>query len=318
MLYTADWQRDGARPQNANDNASKYAMCSSHLHSGDCLHVLKTIPDSSVHLCVTDPPYFLHHLGDEWTAERAMKGKDERKMCGNLRGGMKFDPKQGQRFQSFMTDVSTEIYRVLVPGAFFISFSQARLYHRLAIAIENVGFELRDMLAWKYTGQPKAMSMNHFIERRDISPAEKARMFEAIGGRKSAMLKPQIEPMTLAQKPCDGTLVDNWMTHGTGLADVTQSLDGLFPGSVMEMRKPTKADKGVDNDHPTVKPVPLIEHLIRLFSVEGQIVLDPFLGSGSHGVAAANAGRSFIGIERDPHYLEIAKARISGDEAQAA
>lgn len=283
------------------------------LYLADCLDVLKTIPDNSVHLCVTDPPYFLHHLGDEWTADGAATGKGKRKMCRNLRSGMKYDRRQGQRLQSFMADVSVEIYRVLVPGAFFISFSQARLYHRLAIAVEDAGFEIRDMLAWKYEGQPKAMSMNHFVESKNISQADKARILDDIGGRKTAMLKPMLEPMTMAQKPCEGTHVENWLAHRTGLIDVAQTLEpGRFPGNVMTMDKPTTAEKGEDNDHPTVKPVPLIEHLIRMFSAEGQTVLDPFLGSGSHGVAAVNNGRRFIGIERDPGYHAMSSARING------
>jgi site-specific DNA-methyltransferase (adenine-specific) len=305
-------------PPHANDNRSIYGFPAAAIHHGDCLEVLKTIPGNSVHLCVTDPPYFIKGLGDEWTSENAKKGKAERNMCRNLPSGMAFDPSQGLRFQTFMAHVSAEVLRVLVPGAFFISFSHARLYHRLAVAVEDAGFEMRDMLAWKYEGQPKAQAQDYHVRRMKIADKEKARIIAALGGRKLAMLKPQMEPMTLAQKPREGTYVENWLKYGTGLADTTQTLDGMFPGNVMDVKKPTKAEKGNDNDHPTVKPVSLIEHLIRLFSVEGQTILDPFLGSGSHGVAAVNAGRSFIGIERDAGYHEIARNRIIGERAKAA
>ena len=279
------------------------------LHLGDALTVLKTLPANSVHLCATDPPYFIDGLGDEWDHEKTTKNKAG--FTHSLTPGMKFDPKQGARFQEFMAPISAEIYRVLVPGGFYVAFSQARLYHRLAIAVEEAGFEMRDMLAWVYhSGQGKAFSQDHFIDRMPITDVEKARIKAAIGGRKTPMLKPMIEPMTLAQKPRQGTFVDNWMKHRTGLMDVSQRLNGGFPGNVMDVAKPTGAEKGADNDHPTVKPIALIEHVIRLFSTEGQVVLDPFLGSGSHGVAAIAAGRQFIGIERSPHYMNLATNRM--------
>jgi len=61
---------------------------------------------------------------------------------------MKFDPKQGIELQNFYTKVSKKLYKVLKPGGFFLSFSQPRLSHRMAIAMENAGFEIRDMYAW--------------------------------------------------------------------------------------------------------------------------------------------------------------------------
>lgn len=281
-----------------------------NLINGDALTSLQSLPDSSVHLCVTDPPYFIDGLGDEWDGDKVAASQDRAGVIGGLPVGMKFDPEQGKKFQTFMHEISLEIFRVLKPGAFYISFSQARLYHRLAVAVEDAGFEIRDMMAWKYEGQAKAFSQDHFVRKMKISDAEKERIIADLGGRKTPQLKPQMEPMTLAQKPRDGTFVDNWLTHHTGLVDVSQSLDGMFPGNIMEMKKPTKAEKGEGNDHPTVKSVPLIEHLIRLFSTPGQTVIDPFLGSGSHGVAAVKSGRDFIGIERNQHYFEIATNRI--------
>ena len=68
-----------------------------------------------------------------------------------------------------MTKVSTEVYRILKPGGFYISFSQGRLYHRMAVAIEDCGFEIRDMLVWKREGQAKAFSQNHFVRKMKIT-----------------------------------------------------------------------------------------------------------------------------------------------------
>jgi site-specific DNA-methyltransferase (adenine-specific) len=212
-----------------------------------------------------------------------------------------------------MARVSEEAYRVLKPGAFYIAFSQARLYHRLAVAAEDVGFEVRDMLGWHYEGQAKAFSMDHFINKmKGLTVEERESIKRQIGGRKTPQLKPQIEPMVLAQKPRCGTFVENWLAHKTGLVDTSASLDGKFPGNVMWVPKPGSAEKGEGNEHLTVKPVRLMEHLINLFCVPGGVVLDPFLGSGTTGVAAVNTDRRFIGFEIEREYVRIARGRIAG------
>jgi site-specific DNA-methyltransferase (adenine-specific) len=298
-------------PKGANDNEDKYGMTDHILYLGDALTVLKSIPDTSIDLCVTDPPYFIKGLGKDWTSKSASRDKAKRKMINNLPGGMAFEQNQGRDLQAFMQPIAAEMFRVLKPGAFFVSFSQARLFARMSVAIEDAGFEMRDMLAWHYeSGLPKAMAQDRFVRLLDIPANDQEALIDDIGGRKTPMLKPMLEPMTLAQKPREGTYAENWRKHRVGLADVSQSIDGMFPGNCMSVPKPTKAQKGEANDHPTVKPVPLIEHLVKLFSAPGQTVLDPFLGSGSHGVAALKAGRKFVGIERDPAYFEIAKGRI--------
>ena len=65
------------------------------------------------------------------------------------------------------------------------------------------------------------------------------------------------------------------------------------------------------NHHPTVKPIALMEYLVKLVSKEGHTVLDPFMGSGSTGIACKKLGREFIGIEKEPDYCKIAEARIN-------
>lgn len=80
----------------------------------------------------------------------------------------------------------------------------------------------------------------------------------------------------------------------------------------------SERNEGVDggNKHPTVKPVALMEYLVKLVSREGAVVLDPFCGSGTTGVACVNLGRDFIGIERDPAYFELMKTRIEARQTQ--
>ena len=75
--------------------------------------------------------------------------------------------------------------------------------------------------------------------------------------------------------------------------------------------KASKKEKGKDNIHPTVKPIALMEYLVKLIAPKGSIVLDPFMGSGSTGVAAIKLGRRFIGMEKEPEYFKIAEKRLS-------
>ena len=287
--------------------------CSSiQLLPGDCRNVLTDIAPDSVHLIVTDPPYFLDGLDCGWKKGRA-DTKRATGSVGSLPVGMKFDPKQGRNLQMFMTDVGAGMLRILLPGGFAVVFSQPRLVHRLAVGLEDAGFEIRDLFAWRFTkrAQFKAFSMDHFIDRRDLTAKEKSALKRKTQGRKTPQLRPQFEAMVLAQKPRKGTFLDNWVAHETGLINSTESLDGRAPSTIMTVEKPAREKY---NGHLTVKPVALIEHVIKLFSLPGQIVLDPFLGSGTTAVAALRAERKCIGIEINKDYLKIAEKRLEKNQ----
>jgi len=222
---------------------------------------------------------------------------------------MKFDPKQGPELQAFMSQVAAEVFRVLKPGGFFLCFSQGRLYHRMAVAVEDCGFEIRDMLVWKREGQAKAFLQDRFVNKMNIPDRTKAEILKKLNGRKTPQLKGISEPVVLAQKPKEGTFVENWLSYGTGLIDTTVSLDGKFPSTVIDIPKPSKAERA-EISHPTMKPIALMEHLVRIFTKEGDVVLDPFMGSGSTGVACINANRRFLGIEINDRYFAEAKLRL--------
>ncbi len=288
---------------------------------GDCLKKLPEIKRESVHLTITDPPYFLDGLDSEWK-----KGLNQATRAtgtvGGLPVGMKFDPKQGYELQKFIKEVAELMLPCMVPGAFAVVFSQPRLSHRMAIGLEEAGFEIRDLLAWHFTcrAQSKAFSMNHFIDKMDITPTARSELKKNLYGRKTPQLRPQFETMVLAQKPRVGTFINNWGKYKTSLMNASASLDGKTPSTLMVVEPSTepstlmmtveKPHKSLYNGHLTVKPVQLIKHLIELFSVQGQVVLDPFLGSGTTAVAAKRSDRSCIGIEINKHYVEIAKNRI--------
>lgn len=281
------------------------------IRNEDCLRGLDSLPSESVHFVATDPPYFLDGMGDDWDKAK-LKKRVKPGVIGGLPAGMKFDRNQAKRLKSFMFEVSEKLYRVLKPGGFVAVFSQARLSYAVGSALDEAGFEIRDMLAWKYEGQAKAFSQEHFVRRMNISKGEKQKILKEISGRKTPQLKPQFEPIILAQKPREGTFVENWISHQTGLMSPGQSLMGDgFPGTILEAPKPKK---GAEVGHMTVKPVSVMRQLIRLFTIEGQTVLDPFVGSGTTAVAALQDNRGFMGFEIDPDYTEIALQRVRSEQ----
>lgn len=273
----------------------------------DCREAMPKMNDNSVSLIVTDPPYFIDGMGDDWdhqALERRARG------CGVVKSlpiGMKFDRSQGPRLREFMRPIAEQWLRIIRPGGFVLCFSQNRLVHHAAMAIEEAGFEVRDILAWRYEGQAKAFSQEHFIRKRNIPQAEKNRLIAKLAGRKTPQLKPQCEMIVMAQAPRDGTFVDNWDRWETGLIDPHAPViePGRFPGTIIPAKKPRER-----HGHMTAKPVVLLRHLIRLFSPEGAVVFDPFVGSGSTGVAARLEGRGFVGVEIDTDMARAAEKRI--------
>jgi len=282
------------------------------LFNEDCRQGMRTIADNAIDFIVTDPPYFIDGMDDGWN-DRKLKSKASKSgVIGGLPVGMKFDRAQGEKLQQFLEPLCREFMRVLKPGGFCIVFAQGRLYHRTAMALDLSGFEIRDLLGWKYEGQAKAFSQNHFIRKdKTMSEEEKQTLIQELDGLKTPQLKPQVEPMVLAQNPKEGTFVENWKKYQVGLVNTKESLDGMFPGTIMEVPKTVRRNETEEKiDHITVKPVRLIAHLIKLFTQPGQTVLDPFLGSGSHGVAAIETNRKFVGFEIEKKYYDIASERI--------
>jgi len=302
-IVTSPKQAKGAR-LDAGRRLAKFP----DLRLGDCLDILPSLDAESVHLTVTDPPYFLHGLDNSW---RNGHGGARRATgtVGGLPVGMRFDPRQGRALQEFIMRVGEAMIRAMKPGAFAVVFSQPRLAHRMASGLEDAGVEIRDLYAWRFTrrAQSKAFTMDHFVDRMDRPRREREAIKRHLDGRKTPQLRPQFETMILAQKPRKGTFVENWLAHETGLIDTRAKLDGFTPSTVMTVEKPRREHF---NNHLTVKPLALIEHLIQLFSMPGHRVLDPFLGSGTTAVAAIRQERTCVGIEIEPKYIAIAHQRL--------
>ena len=109
------------------------------IYNGDCLEVLATLPENSVDTCITDPPYELGFMGKKWDSS-----------------GIAFQPETWQA-----------VYRVLKPGALLLAFGGTRTYHRMVCAIEDAGFEIRDMVEWVYgSGFPKSYDIGKGIDKQ--------------------------------------------------------------------------------------------------------------------------------------------------------
>lgn len=191
------------------------------IHHGDCLEVLKRFNDSSVDSIVTDPPYGLSFMGKKWDYD--VPG----------------------------VDIWSECLRVLKPGGHLLSFGGSRTYHRMAVNIEDAGFEIRDQIMWVYgSGFPKSHDVSKAIDKaagaeREVvgvgvtgvsfadpgkrgfgsgtmqtnitAPAtEAAKQWQGWG----TALKPAHEPICMARKPFKGTVAQNVLEHGTGAINV--------------------------------------------------------------------------------------------------
>jgi DNA modification methylase len=156
---------------------------------GNCLDKMKDIDDNSVDSIVTDPPYGLSFMGKKWD------------------------------YDVPSTEIWEEAFRVLKPGGFLLSFAGTRTQHRMAIRIEDAGFEIRDMIAWIYgSGFPKSMNIGKAID--DV------KQWEGWG----TALKPALEPITVARKPIEEkNVAANVLKYGTGGINIDASRVKIDP-----------------------------------------------------------------------------------------
>lgn len=295
------------------------------LHN-DCMKEVIKLEDNSIDCIITDPPYFIDKLDQNWSSTNIKEDKKNSHIK-HLPKGMKFDKKQVKELYDFYLDLSKILFNKLKPGGYFLSFSSPRLYHAIAMSCEIAGFEIRDMINWTYTQtMPKGMSVSHIIKKMDLSESEKEKLIKEYENFKTPQIRSCFEPICVAMKPIGKlTFIKNELQFNTGLLDFSQKVGAdsdRIPANIITteeynetydknfmVSKPSKKEKGENNTHITVKPLSLIEHLIKLFSKEGAVILDPFLGSGTTAVACMNTSRKCIGIEINQEYFEICKER---------
>lgn len=153
------------------------------VYQGDSREILRVIADCSVDAVVTDPPYALVSIGKRFGADNAAPAKSDGPTGVYARASAGFMGRQWDTGETaFAVEFWGEVHRVLKPGGFVVAFSGTRTYHRLACAIEDAGFEIRDMISWLYgSGFPKSKDVAASIDSIDADDERRARalMFTA-------------------------------------------------------------------------------------------------------------------------------------------
>ena len=295
------------------------------LHN-DCMEEVIKLENNSIDCIITDPPYFIDKLDNNWDSKKIKEDKKNIHIT-HMPKGMKFDKNQVKQLYDFYLNLSKILFDKLKPGGYFLSFSSPRLYHAIAMSCEIAGFEIRDMINWTYTQtMPKGMSVSHIIKKMEISNIEKDKLIKEYENFKTPQIRSCFEPICVAMKPIGKlTFIKNELQFNTGLLDFSQKVGiekDKIPANIITteeyneiydknfmVSKASKKEKGETNTHITVKPLALIEHLIKLFSKKNATILDPFLGSGTTALACINTERSCIGIEINKEYFDISRSR---------
>jgi len=275
----------------------------------DCRVGLRKLEDMSVDSIITDPPYELKLLGNKWDSS-----------------GIAFSP-----------EVWCQAFRVLKPGGHVLAFGATKTYHRLACALEDAGFEIRDCIMWVYnTGMPHGKNLEGDFKGW------------------STCLKPSYEPIIVARKPISTSVQENMAQYQVGAlniddcrtenkwpANILSDSENILPYFYCPKASAKDRDEGLEafplqrtgslsatvdgsmktgsgndrkttrrNIHPTVKPTELMRHLTKLVTYPAGLVTDPFAGSGSTGKGAVLEGFRFKGFEMDEYYTALANARI--------
>lgn len=345
------------------------------LHHGECVAILRTMPEGFIDAVVTDPPYAIRAprrqptpagtntelqlpSGADPVAADDDRGLLDAPMLGmqsqnwhekatHSRGYADNDPVAFQRWCSLWV---AEAFRVLKPGGHLVAFGGTRSWHRLACAAEDVGFEIRDSLGWLYSsGFPKSLNVEAQLAARDAKDGSGHDQGLGAGERSDwagwgTALKPAFEPIVLARKPLIGTVAENVAAYRIGALNVdgcriaspdaasdelgrwpsnafmsdeqAAALGGDVPGLTSRffwVSKPSRRERVKANGvaHPTVKPLDLMQQLLRLVVPRGGLVLDPFAGSGTTLEAALLEGVNVIAVEREETYLPLIEARAS-------
>jgi site-specific DNA-methyltransferase (adenine-specific) len=253
------------------------------LREGDCLAVMASLAANSLDSAVTDPPYHLTSIVKRFGAANAAPAKSNGATGVYGRASAGF---MGQTWDggdvAFRPETWAEVLRVLKPGGYLLAFGGTRTYHRLACAVEDAGFEIRDQIGWAYgSGFPKSLDVSKAIDKAAGAEREVVGIHPRPAGNKAGgnslnmsvlgmpasatvttpatpeavawqgwgtALKPAWEPIVVARKPLIGTVAANVLAHGTGALNIdgcrVATGDKLGGGAETGTRPEQKGNEG--------------------------------------------------------------------------
>jgi site-specific DNA-methyltransferase (adenine-specific) len=276
-----------------------------NMFNEDCVRGLKKIPDNTIDCILTDPPYlYLKHRLDRDFDENAL---------------------------------FSEFKRVIKPKGFVVLFGRGTSFYRWNFMLSELGFKFKEEICWdKISPSSPVLPLSRVHETVSIHTIEgtihPARVpYTEYRGDDFGSIKRDLRRIAGAcKKPefiqdLNNYLESNERTFSESVSFSEVTVQGGLKNSDRSMNVAVMVKEGAKEKsiiricsertgriHPTEKPVRLLERLLALTTFPGDIVLDPFAGSFSTGVACVNMERSFIGYEIDKEYFEAGKARVEG------
>lgn len=292
------------------------------VYNQDCIIGMRQLEDNCIATCITDPPYNYEFAGQHWD-EKEIKRRIERAKSttggktlvtnmpygSGLAGGKRNERwyKKNREniieYSNWVENWGTELYRIMKPGGLVLVFNSTRTIAQVQVALEKCGFYARDILVWKKnSGIPKG---NNISKKMKQLGDEDWAQWEGW----HSCLRNEWEAICVVQKPLINNYYETLKEYGVGLF-YTQFNNGFQSNILEDINNKEKKDEY--NTHITVKPLNLMEKLIKMTTPknDNNIILDPFMGSGSTAVAAKRLGYNFIGYEISSEYMEIINRRL--------
>ncbi len=291
------------------------------IYNLDCILGMRQLENDYIATCITDPPYNYEFVGRNWNNDeierrinRIKKEENTKTLVRNLpygsglSGGVRnkrWYEKNRQNiigYSEWIEAWGKELYRIMKPGGLVLVFNSTRTIAQVQVALEKCGFYARDIIVWRRnSGIPKGNNISKKMEKLGDTDYEKWSGWHSC-------LRTEWEAISVVQKP----LIDNYYKtlkeYNVGLFHAEQG--NGFQSNIIENIK--RDEKDEFNKHITVKPIDLIQKLILLTTpkVENNIIIDPFMGSGTTAVAAQKLNYNFIGFEISKEYVEISNKRL--------
>lgn len=284
--------------------------------NADCRLHLDKLDKDSIDLFLSDIPYGISL--DEWDilhnntnsallgTSPAQLGKSGFKKRGKpLNGWSQADRNIGKEYYEWCLSWTQKLFPIMKKGSSVFIFGARRTIHRAILAMEDSGFILKDVLAWKKNNaHHRAQRLSIVFERR--GQKENAKEWE---GWRVGNLAPIYEPIAWFFKPygIGLTITDNVLKYGVGAMNVKRAKEiSNNQTNILDFWFGRREKRS----HEAQKPLSITKFLIELTTQKRQIVLDPFIGSGTTAIAAKELGRRFIGFEINNKFHKIAEERL--------